>query len=180
MLHLLVTGRLILIALAMLLPLATARAQFSELEPGARVRVGAPHYVSGVVDGTILTQRRDSLKIALGGGSSISVPLAELTHVEVSRRRSWRLGAVRGSMWGAATGLAIGAVATLGPGGCDGDCGHKAVDHLVAIPLSGALLGAGIGALIGAERWKTVTIPLQVTVVPHRAGRVALGLRLGR
>lgn len=83
-------------------------------------------------------------------------------------------------MWGSAAGLALGTVAALGPEACSGDCGHETVDHFVATPLSGALLGAGVGALIGAERWTVVRLPAHLAVVRGTGGRIALGLRLGR
>src|SRR5829696_3530429 len=51
------------IILLALLPLSSARAQLPELEPGTRVRVQAPRFIPGEIEGTIVAHRRDSLRI---------------------------------------------------------------------------------------------------------------------
>jgi hypothetical protein len=167
-----------LVALAALPVPTTASAQFPELTCGARIRVHAPAYIAGRIDGRLETQRHDSLKITRSDGSAISVPSAEVTGVQVSRGRSWWLGAARGSLWGAAGGLAVGTAAALGPNGCGTSCtAEEARGHFLATPLRGALLGAGVGALLGAERWTTVSLPPRVTIEPVNRDRIAVVLR---
>lgn len=165
-------------AFGALLPLGTARAQLPELEAGTRVRIRAPSYVPGEIEGTIVSHRRDSVRINRRYGNAVSVPVSELTRLQISLGRSRPLGAVRGILWGAGAGLAVGAVASLTPNSCTESCGHEAADHFVFTPVAGALVGAGIGAVLGAERWRTVPLPAQVTVEPSRLGGVAIGFRL--
>jgi hypothetical protein len=168
-----------IILLALLTP-SGAGAQLPELEPGTRVRVQAPRFISGEVEGTIVAHLRDSLRIKRRFGQPVTVPLAYLTHVQVSGGRSRLLGAERGSMWGAAAGLAIGAIAALAPEVCTESCGHEPVDHFIYTPLAGAAVGAGVGALLGAEKWRTVPLPTPVTIEPGWRGGIVIALRLRR
>ena len=78
---------------------APARAQLTEIQPGARVRIAAPGIVAGRYVGTVLTRSADTVELGAPGTSPIKVPIARITSVEVSRgssrmcngcERSWR------------------------------------------------------------------------------------------
>ncbi|MFN2566738.1 MAG: hypothetical protein ABR499_17210, partial [Gemmatimonadaceae bacterium] len=108
-LRIVVAGLLVLLPF---LPLDAARAQqFSELAPGARVRIQAPGIVAGRYTGTVLSRTTDTLVVASSAAASARVPITALTSVEVSRGRSRSRGALKGIAWGGSIGLGIGLVA---------------------------------------------------------------------
>ncbi len=159
---------------------APACAQFTEIQPGARVRISAPGIVAGRYVGTVLTRSADTVELGAPGTAPIKVPFARLTSVEVSRGSSRMLGAGRGVMWGAPIGLIIGVVAASGTDGdpyCYDSCstsGSYKAGIVAASTVAGALWGAGIGAIVGRERWE------RFELTPHtsfdtRRGRAALG-----
>jgi len=170
--------RAALLGFALMLPLAPAGAQSGALEPGTRVRVEAPRCVPYPVEGTIVSRRGDALRIERSRGNAVTVPIATLTRVEVSRGRSRLAGALRGGLWGAAAGLGVGVVSVVASNGCVGDCSDEPSDreYLLATPAAGALLGAGVGALIGRERWERVPLPARATVGPGRARGFSLAV----
>jgi hypothetical protein len=154
-------------AIACLVTVTAARAdaQLAELQPGARVRVRAPEAVAGRLEAVVISRSGDTVTMTTPRGGPIAVPLAAITVVEVSRGRSHRDGAV--------TGL-ISAIAT---DGANGGCGSEPCENdlspgeLVATSvISGATLGAGIGAIVGAEHWERLTLPVRVVVRRDRDG----------
>ena len=75
---------------------AQARAQSTELRPGAKIRVIAPGIVAGRLEGTLLSRTRDSLTIGSPDNAPLSIPLAGITSVEVSHGKSRAKGALKG------------------------------------------------------------------------------------
>jgi hypothetical protein len=130
----------------------------ADLVVGARVRVS-------VADGRKLTGRveqvtADMVVILPEGRDAVSLPIATLTHVEVSRgsqsrgRSAWRY-----AKWGAAIGAASGAVSLGLQHDQVGD--GSSVGSAVALGawsgmLFGGLIGAAIGASRSGERWERV------------------------
>jgi hypothetical protein len=103
---------------------------------------------------------------------------ASITRLEISRGR--RGHARTGLLLGAVLGLAAVALRDLG---CEPDCGEdKPSGGFIAAAVGGgALLGAGIGAVVRSERWE----PLPWAVGPARRAQVqpvaspaGLGLRV--
>ena len=177
--------RLALLVSLSLLPLAASPllAQSgladSELQPGARVRVVAPGVVAGRYEGTLLARTPDTLKLGSPSGAPVAIPIARLTSLEVSRGKSRAAGALRGIMWGAPIGLALGA---LSASSVTGDCIGCTKDYsrggwVAVSTVSGALWGAGIGALIGRERWDGFQLAPR-TAVGVQTGGASFGFSL--
>jgi hypothetical protein len=108
-------------------------------------------------------------------GSSV-VPRAELRRLEVSEGRSSGKGAVVGLAVGAAVGAALGLwyKAALEE--------TESAPAFAAVPLIGAGLcgvtGAGVGALVGKEAWREVSVAGVSRAVPVATGGIRLQLTL--
>jgi hypothetical protein len=160
---------------------AQVAARPDEIQPGAKVRVTAPGVVAARYAGTVLARSGDTLTIGSPNAMPLAIPTSRITTLEVSRGKSRADGAVRGMKWGTPIGLAFG-VLTMGIAdeclGCATD-GHNADGRAAWVGmnvLSGVLWGAGIGALIGRERWETFDIPRR-TAIGLAPGRATLALR---
>lgn len=160
---------------------APARAQLTEVQPGARVRIQAPGVVAGRYVGTVLTRSADTLELGTPGTAPIKVALARISSIEVSRGSSRSLGAMRGVAWGAPIGLLIGVIAAAGTDSdpyCFDNCSTSGSDKaafVAASTLGGALWGAGIGAIVGRERWERFDVSPR-TAFDVRHGSATLGL----
>jgi hypothetical protein len=159
---------------------APARAQLTEMQPGARVRIQAPGIVAGRYVGTVLTRGADTVELGAPGTAPIKVPFSRITSVEVSRGSSRSLGALRGLAWGVPIGLVVGVVAAAGTDDdpycfdvCSTGNSYKA-SIIAASTLGGALWGAGIGAIVGRERWERFEIAPRSSF-DLRNGRANLG-----
>jgi hypothetical protein len=153
------------------------------MQPGARVRIQAPGIVAGRYVGTVLTRGADTVELGAPGTAPIKVPFSRITSIEVSRGSSRALGAVRGVAWGAPIGLVIGVVAAAGTDDdpyCFDTCstsGSYKAGIVAASTLGGALWGAGIGAIVGRERWERFDISPRSSF-DLRNGRANLGVAL--
>lgn len=137
-------------------PALSAQTDRFSLPTGTRVRVldrsGGERFT-----GTILRITRDTLGLAVGGGSAlVSLPTTRLASLEVSEGRERARSAWRGAGIGLVVGGLVGAVSMRGDG-TPGDIGV-----LVGF-FAGGVLGAGSGTVIGAiaapERWRPVSLP---------------------
>jgi hypothetical protein len=140
----------------------------AEVQPGARVRIEAPGIVAGKYVGTVLTRAGDTLTVGNPSGAPVTVSLRALRSVEISRGKSRSAGAVRGMMWGAPIGAALGifGIATAEEcTACYESLGNA--EALTAFTAAGLLWGAGIGAIVGRERWERFELPVRTT---FRAG----------
>lgn len=159
----------------------SARAQHSEIQPGARVRIAAPGIVAGRYVGTVLTRSADTLELGAPGTAPVKVPFARVTSIEVSRGSSRALGAARGVAWGAPIGLVVGVLAAAGTDSdpyCFDTCssgGSYKAGIIAASTLGGAIWGAGIGAIVGRERWERFDIAPR-SAVDFRDGRTRFGM----
>jgi len=174
--------RSLLLQIALLgVPFTMAGAQLSELQPGARVRIQAPGIVAGRYVGTVLTRGVDTVEVGAPGTAPVRIPLARITSAEVSRGSSRTLGAIRGMVWGAPIGLAIGIVAAAGTDDdpyCFDSCstgGSNKAELIAGSTLGGAFWGAAIGAIVGRERWERFEIAPRSSV-DVRNGRTSIGL----
>jgi hypothetical protein len=177
-----------------LIPFGTLRAQEApRFEPGARLRVSTQdaavrHFVGtfeGYDGGNIGIRPDHELTL-------IWVPLASVTNVQSSRGRksqAWRgalIGLLAGGTFGAFVGAATYEECVQRPG-WEGlfDCYMYPESASQAAAMGGltlGLLGAGIGALIGAstktDRWQDISLDrVRMSVVPRR-GRFTLGLSM--
>jgi len=159
----------------------SARAQHSEIQPGARVRIAAPGIVAGRYVGTVLTRSADTVELGAPGTAPVKVPFARVTSIEVSRGSSRALGAARGVAWGAPIGLVVGVLAAAGTDSdpyCFDTCssgGSYKAGIIAASTLGGALWGAGIGAIVGRERWERFDIAPR-SAFDFRDGRTRFGM----
>jgi len=154
-------------------------AQSNELQPGARVRVSAPGILAGHYVGTILSRSRDTLQLGGPNAAPVSVPVNRITSLEVSRGKSRLHGAGRGVLWGAPIGLVVGLASANSLEDCtDFGCGDASSGereaYVLASTLGGALWGAGIGALVGRERWEHFAVGAR-TAFGYRDGRTSFG-----
>lgn len=178
--------RSLLIALAVVPAIALpARAQLTEIQPGVRVRIEAPGIVAGRYVGTVLTRTADTLVIGAPNATPVKVPIDHLTVMEVSRGSSRSLGAMRGLAWGVPIGLAFGVIAAASTTSADYvycvDCSSVSNSYKAGLiaegALGGAIWGAGIGALVGRERWDRFNVTPR-TSFDVRQGRASLGFAL--
>lgn len=153
-------------------------AQLAEVQPGVKVRIRAPSAVGGQVQGFVATRSRDSLSLSTGQGPLVSLPLAAITSAEVSRGKSRADGARRGLLWGAPIGLLVMlADAPTGESRCTSEtCGDELSDaqRIVVGVVGGGGWGAGIGALIGRERWQRLEVTPRLSASVSR-GRITMG-----
>ena len=164
--------------------------QAPPVEVGSRVRVTAIDLGLEKQSASLQGLRGDTLDLFVvqGGGSIVSVPLASVTEFATLQSTSRRtvIGALIGSAVGFSAGVIVLAVAHEG---CEGGgffswgrryCGTAPPEAELAA-VAGALLGAGVGAVVGyfinTERWEEVPLDrLQLNMVPLRDGGFALGV----
>ena len=164
-----------------------ADAQLAALQPGTRVRVQAPAVAAGRLEGVVLSRSRDTVTLTRSRLAPIAVPFAAITAADVYRGRSHGDGAVTGLAWGSGVGLVVGIVAAVTYDAGSDACGTEPCDNaytpgeVVAGSLMiGTALGAGIGAIKGAERWERLTLHTFIAVRPSRDGLVLrLAIPLG-
>jgi hypothetical protein len=171
-----------IVAIAWCFATATSRAEAQlaplvELQPGSRVRVQAPAVLAGPLEATVVARARDTVTLTTARGAAIPIPLAAITTAEVSRGRSRRDGAVRGLAWGAGAGLVVGLPSAVVYDARSVECGAEPCNNdlspgevVAGGLLTGAVLGGGIGAIMGGERWERLTVPAYVAVRPNHAG----------
>ena len=168
---------------AILLVAAAARpatAQLTEVQPGARVRVAAPGLVAGKYEGTVLARTSDTLVLGSTSTAPVRIAIARLTSLEISRGSSRSDGALRGMLWGVPIMTALGVAVAVSAQNCR-TCAPVTDREMVGVvgffAASGALYGAGIGALIGRERWESFQLTPS-TAYDLRQGRLDLAFKL--
>jgi hypothetical protein len=155
-----------------LLAFNAAQAQFDEVLPGTRVRVQAPGVVAERYVGTVLERRADTLFVTNAPGSRVAVSTRTITSLEIDRGRSRGAGAKVGAIWGAGAGI-LGGLLTMSQRNNDyeGEADSISAPAWIAASTVGyALVGAGIGAIVGRRRWERFDVPSRVSVLPSRRG----------
>jgi len=149
-------------------------AQVAELQVGAKVRLRAPGTVAGRLEGIVVARGRDSVTLTSSRPAPVAVPIASITEASVSRGKSHWGGAWKGYLWGAGVGGALGLIGAMGNEKCDAAtdsaCDNWSVEDVSVIAGFSAAIGAGIGAVIGAERWQRLDFPTRVTLGASRRG----------
>ena len=151
---------------------------------GSRIRVATPEAAPFV--GTLVRGNADTLIVEMPSGSSLALPQARITRLDVSggvRRRTWQ-GAGIGFLAGAGAGTVV-ALATYRRS----ECGDSAIGQAILCPwldgvsreatvvVDAALLGTAgtiVGALIGhvgRETW----IPVSLRRVSDARTRIEVG-----
>jgi hypothetical protein len=179
-------ARRAVLTLSLALALApAANAQFTEAQPGARVRITAPGVVAGRYVGTVLAREPGTLRVGSENTPPIDVPIDRITSLEISRGNSRWAGAGRGAAMGVPIGAVLGLVA--GSAGTTErtyfDYNQGRLDTLgrgelvLYSAVSGALFGAAIGALVPKEHWDRFDVASRTGLDPRRR-RMELGLSL--
>ena len=123
----------------------------AEVQPGARVRVEAHGIVAGKYVGTVLSRRGDTLTLGNPSGTPVVLPLGSIGSLEISRGKSRTAGAIRGMLGGAPIGAALGIFGVA--------------EVFAAFTAAGVLWGAGIGAIVGRERWERFDLPRRTALL---------------
>ncbi len=162
------------------MPWASAASQLAELQPGVRVRVRAPGEIAGRLTGVVLSRSADSVTLNRPNAMPVTVAISKLSSIEISRGKSRRRGALTGAAWGTAIGLGLGltpitdSTCTGGSMVVRGDCRPVSRASFVTTMLIGSVpVSAGIGALIGRERWEGGPVPTHVGILPPSRTRSA-------
>ncbi|NIM48165.1 MAG: hypothetical protein GTN78_20805 [Gemmatimonadales bacterium] len=168
--------RIYLPAVLLVVPFATAVAQQQPppLEPGQRVRVTVPTRDMNKHVETFRRLRGDTLVL-----ESMRCPLSDVTRLEVHRGEKSKAG--KGALFGGLVGAGLGVVASvvwaahdcefIDNVGCEGEEVAVMAGGTAILGAAGALLGAGVGALIQTDRWEEVPLDrLRVSLVPQRDG----------
>ena len=157
-----------------------AQADATALVPGTRVRV---HQGAQSMTGSLLYMDSTSLALVTGRADTVTTPLALITGIDVSRGTKSRAG--RGALIGVGVGAASGIIVGIAASGSDdGDFfDFSSGAWATGIGLTGAVLGAGIGAIIGAtqhgDRWQPAVLPtVSVQSVGTDDRRIAVGVRI--
>jgi hypothetical protein len=149
----------------------SAWAQSSPAYPvvvGSRIRIEVPTVLEGRFEGTVKEIDEQSLLIELENRPVIRVPRQAITQLDVSlgRRRQFRKGAMIGA------GIGVLVIFGLNGEGIE-ESGVTKFEYIAVGLIPGAIWGAGIGALVKAERWAAVPIaPASVSSPAIRGGRV--------
>jgi hypothetical protein len=148
------------------------------------VRVTAPSLDLDKGVGTVAALETDTLVVNTEQrADALEVPLADVTKLEVHRGQKSKTGtsALIGAGFGAALGVSVALI------GCaDNEClsdGDATAGVAVLLGAGGALLGAGLGALIGSgtkvDRWETVPLDdIRVGPSPVTPDGVAVSVTL--
>ena len=138
--------------------LAAQAVRTDEVQPGARVRIVAPGIVAGRYVGTVLSRSADTITVGSSNSLPIALPTTRIESLEISRGKSRADGAIRGIKWGAPIGAVLGLAFIAAINDDCYECGFSSDSKagFVALEtLGGAMWGAGIGALVGRERWQS-------------------------
>ncbi len=167
----------ILVAILAFVPLVSATAQDSlPVRAGDRVRVTAPDLGIRKQAGRFAALRADTLVVAVAD-STMTLPVASMTRLEVSRGQKSRAGqgAGIGLLGGGLLGFLISRNCTEGTGFIDT---RRACIQISTVggAVVGTLLGLAVGAVIMTDRWQEVPLDrVRVSFGPQRDGRLGVG-----
>jgi hypothetical protein len=173
-------GSVVVLALLTFSVNGHAQADTTTLAPGARARV---QQGSKAVTGTLVSLDSAGLVIATGKADTVTVPRASITAIEVST--GTRSHAGKGALIGLGTGLLTGVVVGIAASGSDDGefLDASSGEWAAGVGLTGAVIGTGVGAIIGAvirtDKWAPAVLPT-VGIRGHGPDdkRVAIGLRI--
>ena len=142
---------------------------------GARVRVTAPTVAENRLVGTVAAVDADTLVLGVKHGtSSLAIPFASMTSLEVSRGKKSNVG--KGLGIGFLAGAALGAVIGFAagddpPGFLAFSSEQKAAAGAILGGLAGGVIGGVVGATGPSERWETVPLDqIRVSLTPRGGG----------
>jgi hypothetical protein len=157
---------------------AWAETNVLPVEPGSQVRVSAPGLSKRLIEGSLTEVKDDSLTIDRGD-QQVRVPREAIAEVEVRvpghKARAVWIGLAAGAVLGGVAGYAAGQTCTPG----EWLCIPRSSTTPVGVVLF-AGLGAGIGALVGHDRWEKVShadVHVGLAPVPGRGVGLAFSAR---
>jgi hypothetical protein len=172
--------------LTMLMAFAgVASAQLPELAQGARLKLDLAGPAK--LEGTLLSQTPDSLVVAADGARIVKLSSSSVGRIRSTAGKTHGAGAKKGAKIGTIVGAGFGVLVGLAFMN-DGSYayGNAGFDQSAA-PLvfgvvgaaEGALYGLAIGAIVGAQNWKTIyERPYRVSASPMQGGmRLGLSVR---
>ena len=142
-----------------------------------RVRVRVNDRLSHRVEGYVAGYQGDTMVIS-SNARLTAVDLRRVSEFEVYRGKSRASGARAGLMWGAAAGAGLSVVSAARPNSendlRDTDCidtmdeceRASDLEQALSMTAGSAILGAGIGALIGRDRWERMGVPQHGSSAP--------------
>jgi len=148
-----------------------------EIRAGSRIRLDAPGIAPKHLFATVISETRDTLKVASQDAAIFAVARDRITRLEVSRGDSRSAGAVHGMKWGAPIGLGTGVLLVALSDDCK-TCSKQpsAGEGIGTVTAMGAIVGAIAGAIAQHERWAPLALARHVSFDP-RAARGTLALR---
>ena len=172
------TSRAVIVALLFALP-RIAHAQYVEVRPGARVRIEAPGVLARSYVATVIARSADSITLASPESAPLTLPMARISRLEISRGSSRADGALLGTAWGAGIGAALGALMSPSVNSCSQCSNRVGAGEVVAqMVIGGVVWGAGIGAILGRERWERFDVTPRITIASQ--GQIGLAVQLPR
>ena len=162
-----------------------ARAQYTEAQPGARVRIEAPGVVAGKLEGTVLSRDNDMVRIGSPSVAPVEIPMNRITSFEISRGKSRWAGVGRGAVIGVPIGLALGLIASTGDEESRivwnaGERDTLSRGEVVAFTtVVSAFWGGVIGAFVPKEKWERFDVAPR-TGFDWRTRRMTIGLAFKR
>lgn len=157
----------------------------ASVAPGDAVKVTAPSRGLTQWPGEFVRLDGDSVVVrGRGSDSTLAVlPVPAITRFEVNHGNKQSHGHVlKGALIGLGTGVVAGLMIPTSAG-CGGDpyCELGADlskgSQVVLLGAAGALLGAGIGALVRTDPYKTISLRPAVSFVPLPRGRIGVGIQ---
>jgi hypothetical protein len=138
---------------------ACAAAQMVDVVPGMRIRVTAAG-VASRIEGTVATRTADSIVVVTPEPAQYHIAMASISSLDVSQGRTRSYGAMKGALWGGG----ILCVLALPLSWDSSKSSHPdPVAILATQTVGGAIIGAGIGALVRAEEWTSLP-PARISV----------------
>ena len=150
--------------------------------PGSRVRVKTPTMVAPLI-ANFLEQRGDTLVFIEDerGRGVWSFALSQIERLETSSGEAGanRTPIGRGAAIGGGIGLVVGVVFASAATPSDSSKEYSKIMTGVAGAGVGAVIGAIVGSRAKRERWVSVPLPRQLSLIPHRRGgfTVSFGFR---
>ena len=148
---------------------SAASAQRSQLQSGVRARLSSLALPSDPYEAVISDRRGDSLTVVRLNSPAIGVAIASLVRADVYQGGSRWVGARRGISVGLVAGFVAGMLLSARPGDSgDANCGslgstcRRSSDYqkVAAVAGGAAFVGAGIGAIVRRDKWRTLDLSI--------------------
>jgi hypothetical protein len=160
----------------------SAGAQLPALATGSRLKVEMSGYRP--VEGTLMSQTSDSLVIAADGARLVGIETSKVGRIKSTLGKSHSAGARKGAKIGTFIGAGFGGllgVAIMSDDSYDYDFDKSQAPLIFGLvgAAEGAFYGVVIGAIAGAQDWKTIyRRPYSVSIAPAPdALRIAVSVR---